>query len=398
MKVLIVDDQYSKVEVFAKCLKEAMIEDITCVQSAFDALQSCLRNQYDLLILDIQIPERIGDSINTRGGVNLLEKLEMDNRYFTPVHIVVATSYEESYEEFKEYFDRKGWKIIKDVDDVEAIREIIITMSKHPINCESYDVAILTALPHIEQEAVLHLPIDWNEKKVFDDTNNYFTGEFENYAGARKTIITTCSPRMGIASSAAVAMKILLKFKPKILLMTGIAAGVEGKCNIGDILIADPCWDWGSGKMTVVDGKAKFLSAPHQIALKTELRVRFKELAVSRKYLKEIYHSWDCSKGNKPATEPNLHVGPVATGAVVIEDPDTLALVISQNRETIGVEMEAYGLLAASIYSTSSCSCEAMIIKSVCDFADLEKNDGWQAYAAYTSTEFAYRFIKEYIE
>jgi CheY-like chemotaxis protein len=42
MKVLIVDDQYEKVEVFARCLKEASINDVTQVTSSFQALENCL--------------------------------------------------------------------------------------------------------------------------------------------------------------------------------------------------------------------------------------------------------------------------------------------------------------------------------------------------------------------
>ena len=393
MKVLIVDDQYEKVKVFARCLKEASIEDVTHVTSSFQALESCSQHQYDLMILDIQLPERLGDEINKKGGINLLERLEMDNKCFTPVHVVAATSYDESYEEFREYFDRKAWKILRDIDDEEVIYEIIHAISKHSVSSESYDVALLTALPHIEQEAVFNLPLEWREKIVFDDTNKYYVAEFETSEGKVKNIITTCCPRMGIASSAAVAMKILLKFNPKVFLMTGIAAGVKGKCNIGDILVADPCWDWGSGKITVLDGKAKFLSAPHQISISTRLRVRLKEMAVAGTYLKEIYQGWDTQHGKRPEAKPSVHVGPLASGAVVIEDPDTLKLVVSQNRETVGVEMEAYGLLAATLYSNGKNKTEALIVKSVCDFADIEKNDEWQAYAAYTSTEFVYRLL-----
>jgi len=397
MKVLIVDDQYEKVGVFAKCLKEASIKDITHVVSSFQALESCSQHQYDLMILDIQLPERLGDEINKKGGVNLLERLEIDDKYFTPVHVVAATSYDDSYNEFKDYFDRKAWKILRGIDDEEAIHEIIHALSKHSINTESYDVALLTALPHIEQEAVFNLPLDWKEKIEFDDTNKYFVAELETSEGKKKNIITTCCPRMGIASSAAIAMKMILKFKPKLLLMTGIAAGVKGKCNIGDILVADPCWDWGSGKITVADGKAKFMCAPHQIPLSTRLRAQLKEMAVARTYSSEIHQNWDTARGKRPEAEPDLHVGPIASGAVVIEDPDTLKLVVSQNRETVGIEMEAYGVLAATIYSNGTNKTEALIIKSVCDFADIEKNNEWQAYAAYTSTEFAYRLLVDCI-
>jgi len=393
MKVLIVDDQYDKVGVFAKCLRESSIDEIFHATSSLKALEYCSQHHFDLMILDIQIPERLGDDIDKKGGIKLLERLEIDEKYLTPVHIVAATSFDESYEEFKDYFDSKGWKIIRDVDDAESIKEIIHALKKHCVNSDTYDIAILTALPHVELEAVFKLPLEWREKIEFDDTNKYYTTDLTDIYGNKRSIITTCCPRMGIASAAAISMKMLLKFKPKLFLMTGIAAGIKGRCNLGDILVADPCWDWGSGKMTVEEGKPKFLSAPHQIPLNTKIRAQLKQMSVERTFMDEISEGWRARGENLPDTALNLHVGPVATGAVVIEDPETLRLVISQNRETVGVEMEAYGLLASTIYCNEKCKPEALVFKSVCDFADIEKSDGWQPYAAYTSTEFAYKLL-----
>jgi len=40
---------------------------------------------------------------------------------------------------------------------------------------------------------------------------------------------------------------------------------------------------------------------------------------------------------------------------------------------------------------------EPLVIKSVCDFADKDKNDGFQEYAAYTSANFLYEYAKRYI-
>jgi hypothetical protein len=39
----------------------------------------------------------------------------------------------------------------------------------------------------------------------------------------------------------------------------------------------------------------------------------------------------------------------------------------------------------------------AMILKSVCDFADPDKDDDFQAYAAYTSANLLWAFLKQYM-
>ena len=89
----------------------------------------------------------------------------------------------------------------------------------------------------------------------------------------------------------------------------------------------------------------------------------------------------------------NAHVGPIATGAVVLEDPSVVEMIQSQHRETLGIEMEAYGVaLAANLSSLTPP--KSIIMKSVCDFADPKKNNEWQDYAAYTSAQLAMKFIE----
>ncbi len=78
---------------------------------------------------------------------------------------------------------------------------------------------------------------------------------------------------------------------------------------------------------------------------------------------------------------------------MVLEDPSVVEMIRSQHRETVGVEMEAYGFAAASSLS-GKVAPKWIVIKSVCDFADPEKNNGWQKYAAYTSAPFAFRFLQ----
>jgi len=121
------------------------------------------------------------------------------------------------------------------------------------------------------------------------------------------------------------------------------------------------------------------------------LRSKFKKISIDRKYLDEIYNNWPAH--SRPGTALRLHLGPIATGAVVIEDPSVIEMIQSQHRETIGVEMEAYGLALAS-HISSATPPKTIIIKSVCDFADPDKNNKWQDYAAYTSSQLARKVIE----
>lgn len=50
--------------------------------------------------------------------------------------------------------------------------------------------------------------------------------------------------------------------------------------------------------------------------------------------------------------------------------------------------MEAFAVMVAAEYASES-QLKSIAIKSVCDYADKDKQDGWQSYAAYTSACFA---------
>lgn len=133
------------------------------------------------------------------------------------------------------------------------------------------------------------------------------------------------------------------------------------------------------------------MNAPTQIALDSSIRKQFQYISANKLYASDIYAGW--KNGPRPPNDPNVLLGPMATGAVVLEDPETVELIKSQHRNTIGVEMEAYGVMSAAYYYSGVNRPQAVAIKSVCDFANPEKNDSWQSYASYTSAQLAYKFI-----
>lgn len=395
MKTLIVDDQYEdKAKVIVSVLKRVGESDVTLVVGAKDALRHMRDEKFDLLILDLQIPDELGQDPSTTGGKNLLEFVEINDAIHRPTSVLAITSHQEAYDLCADFFKQRGWAIILGVDDEDYLYSVLSTQKAHlTARASSFDIAIITALPHRELEAVLKLPCNWKEHKEMDDDNIYHTGSITLSNGCQKTIIATCSPHMGMCSAAALTATVCLKFRPALIIMTGIAAGIKGKVELGDILVADPSWDWGSGKLTIKDSTPVFLSAPTQIPLDSTLRKKIQYLATSRAYVDEIYAEW--KEGKRPPHNLSMHIGPVATGAVVLEDPATVALIEKQNRNTIGVEMEAYGVMSTAYY-LGVWKPKVIAIKSVCDFADPEKNNEWQGYAAYTSASMAYRIIRDH--
>ncbi|MBP0633077.1 response regulator [Cupriavidus sp. AcVe19-1a] len=390
MLVLVVDDQYDgKAKLVAKVVKGMSGMELEHVSSSRDALKFMKSRRVDLLILDLQIPSEFGMDVEMTGGKQLLEYLELKDDVLKPGRVIGLTAHKDSYEQCKEFFGSRGWALLLDPSEDELETLVAAQMMGSAADSPAFDVAIVTALEHTEMEAILALPYEWKSTRFRDDISSYHVGTITLQDGRKKSVIAASAPRMGMAATAVLATKMCLKFKPAVLAMTGVAAAVKGEAELGDILVADPSWDWGSGKLTLRQGKPVLLSDPAQMSLEPEVAAKIRTLAVSREYLNEIYANFD---GKRPSHNLTVRVGPVASGAVVLEDPATVDLIRSQNRKTIGIEMEAYGVMSAAFYMGPQRPV-SLVIKSVCDFADPTKNNEWQPYAAYTSAQYLHRLL-----
>lgn len=390
MLVLVVDDQYEgKTKQLARIVTGMPGMELVHVATARDALKKMKERRVDLLVLDLQIPAELGQDVDMVGGKQLLEYVELNDDVLKPAKVVALTAHIDSYNECRMFFGARGWALLHDPseDDLETLLAAQLMGGFEEV--ESFDIALLTALEHTELEAVLALPYNWKLTRFRNDITSYYVGTVELEDGQHKKIIACSAPRMGMAATAVLATKVCLKFKPRVLAMSGVAAAVQGEADLGDILVADPSWDWGSGKLTLRDGKPVLLSDPAQVPLDPVVAAKIRTLSVSRDYLDEIYSNF---KGKRPPHNLSLRIGPVASGAVVLEDPATVELIRSQNRKTIGIEMEAYGVMSAAFYMGQGRPI-SIVIKAVCDFADPSKNNEWQPYAAYTSAQYLHKLL-----
>jgi nucleoside phosphorylase len=133
------------------------------------------------------------------------------------------------------------------------------------------DVAIVTALGTPELDAVLNLSYQWTNKRFSDDPTGYHFGQIPRADGSL-TVVAASARRKSMPSSAALAPKLVERFRPRYIVMLGICAGVRGKTELGDVIVADPSWDWGSGKLAEKpDGSAVFQAAPYQRPLSSHV-------------------------------------------------------------------------------------------------------------------------------
>ncbi|WP_437291451.1 pentapeptide repeat-containing protein [Sorangium sp. So ce406] len=94
--------------------------------------------------------------------------------------------------------------------------------------------------------------------------------------------------------------------------------------------------------------------------------------------------------GPPPARPFRVHVGPIATGKAVQEDPALFERLRPIGRKVLGVEMEA----AAIGYVAERLGRRSIIAKAVSDHGDHDKDDSFRAFACRASAEFLFAFLR----
>ena len=246
--------------------------------------------------------------------------------------------------------------------------------------------AALIYVTNTEEEAVRRM-YDWQEFRMDGDSQVYYRAL---HAPSGMPIIAARQDEMGMTASATLTMKLIQHFRPKYVIMPGIAAGTMEESSkgqmFGDVVLADMVWNYSNGKYvpkdraSIVFGEIGFLPRPTVAKIDESLYPYFEKAIRSAN------------------NETHVHVGAMASGSTVVANKAVLEKQIhTQFENTKGLEMEGYGVVYAAQHATEPRP-KAIVAKSVCDFADSRKSDMYQRFAAYTSCEFVKLMIEEILE
>jgi nucleoside phosphorylase len=264
--------------------------------------------------------------------------------------------------------------------------------SETDLNEFQTDIGIICALEFPEFAAVMKAfnENEWTEISDPRLTHVYRESRIRARNNQSLRLIGTTSTSMGLTAAAIATTQLIMQFKPRIVVMIGIAAGTRsGGKQFGDILTADPSIDYNSGKVVDEDGIRGFQPDPYPIGLNPRLRSVLAKYRGDHVVFETIRNEW---KGTIPQKVNHLHIGPLGAADQVIDDPSRISEIQKNWRKLIGVEMETYGVYRA-VHEAPEPKPRVVSFKSVCDFA-AEKTDSWQEYAAFTAASFAYNFFK----
>ena len=99
MKVLVIDDESSKLKSIMKVIKNIegidVQKDVDITLQLNEAKQKLLETRYDLMILDLNMPEELGSDPDKDGGTNFIEEIIYIDTYKKPRDIIILTAYDE---------------------------------------------------------------------------------------------------------------------------------------------------------------------------------------------------------------------------------------------------------------------------------------------------------------
>lgn len=237
-----------------------------------------------------------------------------------------------------------------------------------------------------EENAVQNM-YDWQPVTFDGDNQQYYVASYVAN-GQQCKVAYARQTEMGTTVAVTLTMKLIEHFRPKYVVMAGIAAGIspdEEEQIYGDVLVADTLWNYTSGKFVSPDrteirfGSVGFIPRPAVVKANEQVLRYVRQAAASEE------------------NQCKVHFGVMATGTAVVTSREIVRKQIhSTFGETIGLDMEAYGVVYATQNATEPRP-DAIVIKSVCDYANNEKSDQYQKFAAYTSCEFAKLVIEKYL-
>ncbi|MDH2621148.1 phosphorylase [Acinetobacter baumannii] len=406
LNILLIEDQIPK-KAQIVCHLESLLGDnfykIVYATDAITAKRHLSKEYFDLVILDLHLPKRDNSIAESHTGIEILQFIETNSKAIAPKTIISLSAY--SFDDgFKQQFPFCHFINYSETDVtwkgyLTKITDYVINYHRPPYRKDKFnyhsDIAIITAISEEFDAVKQYLDIDnsWVDIKLDGDSQK-ISSAFKTINGKKLNIILTQASQMGLTSAAVAANKIIEAFVPRLVIMSGICAGVKDKTNFGDIIIADPCFDSGSGKWKVVEDNLIFHPAPYQIRIEDDISQICNEIRTDSTILSKIYAGFNVVGVTRPTNLPQVIIDANASGGSVLQSSVKMGDIINTHKNLVGLEMEAYAVYIAASHAKQP-KPKFFSAKSVCDFGTEEKGDQIHKYAAYTSVQFINFFLNK---
>ncbi len=399
MKILILEDTKTKADKIKSCIYDTFEDpDIKILQYRYDMLKEIRTVKYDVLILDLIVPDRIGEEANNN---DCIQEISTRNDINKPTCIIVLSQFDDHIKVQKETNSGLALAFIKYEQDskdwenelrkkITFVNEIKISINQQQSQENEYDALIICALSE-EFEGVKSAwsNVTWTQIKRDKYPYVIQTAKVPTSTGVI-SVMLACVNKAGVQGTSSICAALLSTYSIKHIFMTGICAAIkDNDVSLGDICIMRSALHHNTGKLKTQDNGSASLTPEiiHENASESLLnslaQINLSTLADSvTRELKEK---------NLFSSRQNIrihHSDNITTSFVVADNKYAQDFKLS-SRKIDCVDMECYGLYGTAKQFNNKAIC----IKSVTDFADVEKGDNFHKQCCYSSAFLLYKLI-----
>ncbi len=250
----------------------------------------------------------------------------------------------------------------------------------------SIDFAFVTALP-IERDAVLRR-LEGREV-VQDDFEplTYYRGHISIPAtGEYYEVVVVMLLGMGNDEAAVSTVRVIERWRPAYVLMVGIAGGVPAKVALGDVVVSDFVYYYELAKRTPKGDQRR-------------AQQFFSDRLLYGRALAYEASEWrsDITLARPGAVQadvpyPKAHFGVIGSGEKVIADARALSRLLKECSRMLAVAMEGAGVARAAAQQPHPPP--FIEVRGICDYANEQKNDDWQPFAAEAAAAFTVGLLR----
>lgn len=273
---------------------------------------------------------------------------------------------------------------------------------------EPVDIGILTVIPPELAAAKEALGLRASVKRDVNDTIYWHGVVRSELRGCDYSVVLAGIGWAGNPSASALATQMIERFKPGVVLLMGIAAGMRGKVRIGDVVLSERVVAYEPAALNVgKDGTREVQNRPDITRVSHGLQQDVLHYQPDTKRLKERFERL---QGVFPAPprgkkkEWKEHVASsitcrlqetIASGEKLLRDPSKLLEVRRDihGKVTVG-EMEAAGLVEACRLG----NVPWLVIRGISDFGDDLKDDAFHGFASKTAAVVMADFISHALD
>ena len=336
---------------------------------------------------------------------------------FIPYYLEkVAVNYDPQGRNFSDLIpEEQVERILSDIENMLKSKDFSVH-SKQSLNSNrkqlleegQMDIAIVTILPE-EYQAVLdkldqkHRP---RPQKNKPDLYAWMLGEIKSpsYTTPFKVVVgMTAKP--GNVSGAKIIEKAISRWKPRYILLVGIAGGLpREKLEKGDVVISQVIWGYEYGKVKKrFHPRTDWTYPVDDALLRNALALAVREPDWAASFLQQH---------DQLSQSPKVVVGPIASGDKVVDDAssDFFKQVLKQWPKLQAIEMEGAGAASAINEATSEGHTVGfLMIRGISDMpltnshhqkgndkakSQTIERDAWKCLAAESAAAFTVHFIR----